>query len=415
VLTFQLFAGEVFVIELKGVVNPISASYVENWISQAEELKAELVIIQLDTPGGLDSSMRKIVQKILDSKVPVVTQIYPKGGRAASAGLFIAMASDYVAMARGTNMGASHPVYLDGGTVSEKITNDAAAYIRSLAEKSGKNMVWAEEAVRKSVSITETEAVKLNAADTISDTVDDLMLKLDGKTLKRLKGEVKLKLRNVTVKKISMSGWEVVLHVIGDPNIAYILLILGVFGLIFEFTSPGTFVPGITGGVFIILSLYSMGSISVSFAGAAFLLLAFMLFILEIKTPSYGLIGIAGLLSLILGSFLIFNPLSPYFKISLPVVFTMVLLTGGFFVFIITIGVSALKSKPVSGIAALIGAKGEVKTDMKPSGIVIVNKEDWSAETVDGQNLEKGEKISVVSVDGIKLIVKSAQSTKSEV
>ena len=274
-------------------------------------------------------------------------------------------------------------------------------------------MVWVEEAVRKSVSITETEAVKLKVADTVADTAEELIGQLDGKILKRLKGEVKLKLNGAAVKKTGMSGWEVVLHVIGDPNIAYILLILGVFGLIFEFTSPGTFVPGITGGVFIILSLYSMGSISVSFAGAAFLLLAFMLFILEIKTPSHGLIGIAGLLSFVLGSFLIYNPLAPYFRISLPVVITMILLVGGFFAFIITIGVAALKGKAVSGIAALLGADGQVKTDMKPSGIVLVNNEEWSAETVDGQNLAKAEKITVVAVDGTKLKVKA--STKSEV
>ncbi|MFH1073724.1 MAG: nodulation protein NfeD, partial [Candidatus Firestonebacteria bacterium] len=327
-VTLRLFAGEVFVVELNGVINPISASYLENRLSQAEEMKAELVIIQLDTPGGLDSSMRKIVQKILDSKVPVITQVYPKGARAASAGLFVALASDYVAMAEGTNLGAAHPIYVNGGTVSEKITNDAAAYIRSLAEKRGKNTAWVEEAVRKSASITETEAVKLKVADTVSNTAEELIEKLDGKLLKRLKGEIKLKLKNAAVKKISMSGWESVLQVIGDPNIAYILLILGVFGLIFEFTAPGTLIPGIIGGVFIILSLYSMGSISVSFAGAAFLLLAFILFVLEIKTPAHGLIGIAGLLSLILGSFLLFNPLAPYFRISLPVVITMVLLTG---------------------------------------------------------------------------------------
>ncbi|OGF51085.1 MAG: hypothetical protein A2044_07560 [Candidatus Firestonebacteria bacterium GWA2_43_8] len=405
VMSLGLFAGEVYVIQFNGVINPISAAYLENRISEAEEMKAELVIIQIDTPGGLDISMRKIVQKILDSKVPVVTQVYPKGARAASAGLFVAMASDYVAMADGTNMGAAHPIYIDGGTVSEKITNDAAAYIRSLAEKRGKNMVWVEEAVRKSVSITETEAVKLKVADTISDTAEDLIEKLDGKTLKCIKGEIKLKLKGSTVKKIKMSGWEAVLHVIGDPNIAYILLILGVFGLIFEFTAPGTFIPGITGGVFIILALYSMGSISVSFAGAAFLLLAFMLFVLEIKTPSHGLIGAGGLLSLILGSLLIFNPMAPYFRISLPVVITMVVLTGGFFAFIIIIGVTALRSKAVSGIASLIGAEGTVKTDMNPAGIVLVSNEDWSAETEDGSSLKKGDKITVISVNGTKLKV----------
>jgi len=409
-LCLNIFAGDIYVVELKGVLNPVSASYLENRLAAAEEQKAELVIIQLDTPGGLDSSMRRMVQKILDCKVPVVTQIYPKGARAASAGLFVAMASDYVAMARGTNLGAAHPIYISGGTVSEKITNDAAAYIRTLAEKRGRNMVWAEEAVRKSVAITETEAVKLKVAEGVADTAEELIAKLDGKILKRLNGEVKLNLKNAPLKKLHMDGWELVLHLIGDPNIAYILLILGIFGLIFEFTAPGTFIPGITGGVFIVLSLYSMGSISINFAGAAFLLLAFMLFVLEIKTPSHGFIGLAGILSLILGSFIIFSPLAPYFRISWAVVLTVVLLTGCFFAFIITIGVKALKSKAVSGIASLLGAQGEVKTTLNPSGIVIVNKEDWSAETFDGSELKRGEKITVVSMDGAKLKVKAAEN-----
>ena len=400
----SLTAGDIYVIKFKGAINPISANYIEKRIALAEAEQAELVIIQMDTPGGLDISMRQIVQKILDSKVTVVTQVYPKGARAASAGLFVALASDYVAMSEGTNLGAAHPVLIGGGAVGEKITNDAAAYIRSLAEKNGKNAVWAEDAVRKSVSITETEALKQNVSDLISSTTEDLTEKLDGKKVKRLGKELKLKGLRVIEQK--MSFWEKTLQVIGDPDIAYILLILGIFGIIFEFTAPGTFAPGVIGGICIILALTAMGSIPISVAGAVFIALAFVLFIMELKITSYGLLGAGGILSLIVGSLMLFNPLAPYFRISLLSVITMVIASSGLFAFLIFLGVASMKNKVVSGSQVLINAAGEVKSALSPSGIVHVNNEDWSAEAKDGEKIKKGEKIVVVEVDGAKLIVK---------
>ena len=400
-----LSAGEIFVIKLKGSINPVSAAYLESRITQAEEEHAEMVIIQLDTPGGLDLSMRKMVQKVLDSKVPVITQVYPKGARAASAGLFVALASDYVAMAGGTNLGAAHPIYLDGGKVSEKITNDAAAFIRSLADKRGKNSAWAEEAVRKSVSITETEALKLNVADIVADSAEEIINKIDGKELKRLNGKQKLDLKGKTLKRIKMSFWETALQLAGDPNIVYVLLIVGIFGIIFEFTSPGTFAPGVIGGICLILALFSMGSISISFAGASFLVLAFVLLTMELMTPTHGILGIGGVLCLLAGSLMLFNPLAPYFRISLPVVILMAVLVVGFFLFLVSLGLTSMKGKVVSGTKSLIGVFGEVRTDLAPVGIVYAKNEDWSAQTADGSELKKGEKIVVIAVEGAKLIV----------
>ena len=338
-------------------------------------------------------------------KVPVVTQVYPKGARAASAGLFVALASDYIAMAGGTNLGAAHPVYIDGGTVSEKITNDAAAFIRALAEKKGKNAAWAEDAVRKSVSVTESEALKLKVADLTADSAEELIGKIDGKIIERFKKGQKLALKGKALRHIKMSFWETTLQTAGDPDIVYMLLILGIFGIIFEFTAPGTFAPGVIGGSCLILALVSMGSISISFAGASFLALAFVLFIMELKTPAHGLLGLGGILSLLAGSLMLFNPIAPYFKISLPLVIIMAALVGGLFVLLISLGLSSMKGKAVSGGESLLGAFGEVKTDLAPVGIVHVKNEDWSAETDEEGGIKKGEKIIVKAVTGATLIV----------
>jgi len=398
-------AGEIFIIKFKGVINPVSAAYLEKEITRAEAKQAELVIIQLDTPGGLQLSMRKVVQKILASKVPVVTQVYPRGARAASAGLFIALASDYAAMAAGTNLGAAHPIYINGGKVSEKITNDAAAFIRSLAEKRGRNAVWAEEAVRNSVSITETEALKLNVTDFLADTAEEIILKIDGKAVPRLNGKQKLALKGKALMQIKMSGWETALQTAGDPDIVYMLFILGIFGIIFEFIAPGSFVPGLLGSSCLLVALVSMGSISISIAGASFLALAFILIILELKTPAHGTLGILGLLSMLLGSFMLFNPLAPYFKISLPLVILMVVLIGGLFALLVYLGIASMKGKAISGRESLPGAFGEVKTELAPAGIVYVQNEDWSAESADGTAIGKGEKVVVIEVVGAKIIV----------
>lgn len=409
-------AKDVVVLQLNGVINPISASYIVRGITEAENMKAECVIIQMDTPGGLDTSMREIVQKILNSKIPVIAYVYPKGARSASAGLFIALSSDYIDMASSTNLGAAHPVDMSGKSASEKITNDAAAYIRSIAEKRGRDIKWAEQAVRQSVSITETEALNKKIIDSVSNSIFELLGKLDGKKIKRLKGDIVLNVKDAEVKYIKMSGRESLFHVLGDPNVVYVLFLLGIYGLIYELAAPGFGFPGIIGAICIILALVSFGSLPVSFAGIALIILAVVLFVLEIKAPTHGALAFGGVVSLVLGSLLIFNPMMPYFRISLTVVFTMVILTTAFFILVISIGIAGLKGKVVIGVQSLIGAIGEVKVKIDPVGIVYVNNEDWSAESFDGTPVKKGEFVKVKEVKGIKLIVEQlAQKLKKEV
>ncbi|MEI7904210.1 MAG: nodulation protein NfeD [Candidatus Firestonebacteria bacterium] len=412
-LALSLSAKEVVMLKLSGAVNPASAAYLIRGINEAEKLKAECVIIEIDTPGGLDYSMREIVQKILDSKVPVITYVSPKGARWASAGLFIALASDCVVMASGTNLGAAHPVYLDGKMASEKVTNDAAAYIRSLAEKRKKDILWAEEAVRKSVSITETEALKKGVADLVSDSREDLLQKLDGRKIKLLSGgEIKLDLKAVKIVQLNQSRREGFLNLLFDPTIAYVLFLVGIYGLIYELASPGAVLPGVAGMISIILALISFNSLTVSLAGMALLVLAIVLFILEIKSSAHGGLAAGGVISLALGSVMLFSPMMPYYRISLMVVATMVVLSTAFFAIIIYIGVQSLKGRVVIGIQSLLGAEGIVKTPLNPVGIVYVNKEDWSAESGNKKSIKKGQTVRVLAVEGIKLIVEELKEKK---
>ncbi len=412
----RVFGGSVAVVEFRGAINQSSAAYLTRCISDAEKMKAECVVLELDTPGGMNDSMRDIVQKILASKIPVVVHVAPKGARSASAGLFIAMAADYVAMAAGTNMGAAHPVYMDGKLASEKITNDAAAYIRSLAGKRGKNAAWAEEAVRKSVSVTETEALKLGISDAVADDTASLLVKLDCKKFKLLSGtEVSINTKNASVVRLKMNTGEELSNSLQNPTIAYILFLIGIYGLIYELFSPGTILAGAAGSICVVLASISFLTLSVSAAGIILLVLAVALFVLEIKATAHGALAAGGVVSLFLGSLMLFSPMMPYFKISMTVVITMVMISTAFFAIIITIGIKALKNRVVIGIKSLVGASGEVKLAIDPIGIVFVNKEDWTAEASDGKPVGKGEKIRVVRVEGIKLIVeRTGESAKEQ-
>ncbi len=409
-----VFAGTVAVVEFRGAINQSSSAYLTRCIFDAEKMRAECVVLELDTPGGMNDAMRDIVQKILDSKIPVVVQVAPKGARAASAGLFIAMAADYVAMASGTNMGAAHPVYMDGKLASDKVTNDAAAYIRSLAGRRGRNAAWAEDAVRKSVSITETEAVKLGIADAIADDTTALLEKLDGRKFRLLNGtEVKVDTKKASILRLKMTWREGFLNALNDPTIAYVLFLIGIYGLIYELTSPGAVFPGTAGVICMILALISFNSLSISFAGVALLVLAVALFILEIKATAHGALAAGGVVSLFLGSLMLFSPMIPYFKMSIAVVTTMVVISTAFFAIIISIGIKALKNRVVIGIKSLVGASGEVRVAIEPVGIVSVNKEDWSACSADGKPILKGEKVKVLRLEGIKLIVeRTGESAK---
>lgn len=407
-ISISLEASEnvVYVLKFSGMINPMSANYITRGITKAEKENAEAVIIALDTPGGLDKSMRTIVQKIMNSSVPVIVYVYPKGARAASAGVFIALASDIVGMSPGTNIGAAHPVDLAGKIASKKITNDAAAYIRSIAEKRKRNPAWAERSVTQSVSITETEALSMGITDVIADDISSLLAKIDGKEVS-LAGRYKkiLNTKDAKVINIEMSVREKLFNALGDPNIAYVLFMIGTYGLIYELASPGAIFPGVIGGICIILALVAFESLSASLAALFLIILAAILFILEVKIVSHGVLTMGGIISLLLGSLLLFSPQLPYFRLSITLIIGTVIMTSLFFIFIVSKGILAQKRKVESGFEGLIDKIGEAKTDILNEGRVYVGGEDWSAYT-ENEKIEKGEKIKVVSIDGIRLKVK---------
>lgn len=405
-------SSHVNVLTLEGVINPVSAQYIIRGIEQSEKEKAQCMILQLDTPGGLDTSMRKIIQKMLASKIPVIVYVSPKGARAASAGAFIGIASDVLVMSPGTAIGAAHPVAMGQemkGAMNDKVTNDAAAYIKSLAKMRKRNAVWAEKAVRKSKSLNEREAVNERIADFIAGDVQELLKKVHGRKVKITPGTVTLSTKNAEVRKLDMLFYEKFFHAVTDPNVAYVLMMLAVYGIIYELAVPGATLPGVVGGICLLLALYGMGSLPVNLTGVLFILFAFILFIAEVKVPSYGALGVGGIISMILGSLLLFGQKSPYIavRVSAQVIAGVVLFSLFFFFVAVTVGLRALKSKVTSGREGLPGRTGVVKTTLNPTGVVNVEGEEYTAESVEGR-IETGEKIQVVEITGLKAKVKRA-------
>jgi len=321
-LPLLLSAQTVIFIKLDGTINPATAEFIHRSIEKASREKAECLVIQLNTPGGLLESTRRIVSDMLESPVPVVVFVAPGGAHAGSAGVFITLAAHIAAMAPGTNLGSAHPVDLQGrqdqdSVMSDKITNDAAAFIRTIAEKRHRNGQWAELAVRKSLSLTENEALAQNVIDLIAKGPEDLLRQLDGKTTEG-RGSVILHTRSARIESLEMGFTEKILDLISNPNITYILLLLGLYGLLFEFYNPGAILPGIVGVISLILAFYSMQTLPVNYAGLALIIFAVLLFLLDIKLASHGLLAIGGIVSLLLGSILLIRPGSSNTKIGRP-------------------------------------------------------------------------------------------------
>ena len=400
--------NNVIVITVNGVINPSSAEYIGKSIKKANERKPEALIIELDTPGGLDTSMRSIVKDIIGSEVPVVVYVSPSGARAASAGVFIMLASHVAAMSPGTNIGAAHPVGVGekmDKTMAEKATNDAAAYVRSLAERTGRNAKWAEDAVRKSISATETEALNQKVIDLVSKDLNTLLSNIDGRKVRTVMGEKTLKTANVNVIREEMSLRHKILNFITDPNVAYMLMLLGFYGLFFELTNPGAIFPGVMGGIFLILAFYAFQTLPVNYAGLLLIILAIILFILEVKIISHGVLTIGGVISMLIGSLMLFESPGPFMKLSLFLVLPAVILTALFFTIVLGLAYKAHKTKPVTGSEGLIGLKGIANADItKEDGMVLLRGEIWSAYS--DETISKGEKITVESVTGLKVKVK---------
>ncbi|MEP6584350.1 MAG: nodulation protein NfeD [Ginsengibacter sp.] len=408
-LPFSSISQSVISININGGINPSSAEFISKSIKQAEKENAECLLIHLNTPGGLVTSTRGIVTDILQSKVPVVVYVSPTGAHAGSAGVFITMAANIAAMAPETNMGAAHPVNLQGGmdsTMNEKVMNDAAAFIKTIAMKRNRNVEWAEDAVRHSVSITEHEALEKNVIDLVALNDAVLLDQINGKEISMSSGSKVLHTKNAQLKKVDMGFFQKILDRISDPNVAYILMMLGFYGIMFELFNPGAILPGIAGVIFLIFAFYAMNSMPVNYAGLGLIIFGIILFLLEIKVISHGMLTIGGVVSVLLGSLILFRTSSTenFISISKSLVFATTGVTTLFFLFVVGMGIKAQRLKPSSGIEVLIGKSGQTIETLDPSGSVRVNGEIWKAESLSG-SIGENEKIVVTEIKNLTLYV----------
>lgn len=406
--TEEPFSGEIYIVKVSSTINPAIADFISSSIEIAEEKSATAIVLQLDTPGGLDLAMRDIIKRIFDAKVPVVVFVSPAGARAASAGVLITLASDIAAMAPGTNIGAAHPVGIGGGkmdeTMAEKIANDAAAYARSIAEKKGRNADWAEEAVRKSTSLTEKEALRKNVINLVAEDLSDLLDKIDNWKVEKNGEEYVVEAKTAAVVFHKMGMRHKILNALSDPNVAYILLMLGIYGVFFELSNPGAIFPGVVGGICIILGFYALQTLSVNYAGFLLIALALILFILEVKIQSYGMLSVGGIISLFLGSIMLFQSKEPYLRVSMKTLVPMIIVSALFFGGIIFLAVRAQRQRPKTGFDAIVGKTGKATSHIHFRGKVFVSGEIWDA--VSEVEIKEGEEVQITGRDGFILNVK---------
>jgi len=404
------------VITIKGTINPVLVDYVKRGIEEAEDSRAEALIIQMDTPGGLDMAMRDIIQLIVNSRVPVAVYVAPSGSRAASAGLYILQSSHIAVMAPNTATGSATPVSLGGDGEAEmsdelkaKIINDATAYIRSLAESHGRNADWAAKAVLEGVSVTEQEALDLNVIDMVAPDLDALITQLDGWQVTMLDGrQITLQTQGATTNDVPMKTIEGFLYAIADPNIAYLLMSLAMLGIMAEIFNPGLIFPGVVGGISLLLAFYSLGVLPVNYAGVLFIVLAFGLFVAEVLTTTFGLFTAGGVISLVIGSLILFQGASPVFRVDPWLIATVTIVIAGAFVFIIQRAISAHRKQAKTGWEELIGKTAIVKVALNPEGTVFLKGERWSA--ISEEELVKpGEEVVIKKVDGLILHVTKKQ------
>ncbi len=391
----------------EGVINPVAAEYINHVLAVAQEAGAAAVVLRLDTPGGLDTSMRLIIKDITASPIPVIVYVSPSGGRAASAGVFILYAAHIAAMAPGTNVGAAHPVAMGGGemdaVMKAKVENDAAAYIKSIAEKRGRNVQWAEDAVRKSLSVTEKEALTLKVIDLVAEDLPSLLAAVDGREVVTGAGKVVLRTKGAPVTETVM-GWRLdALKALSDPNIAFILMTLGTIGLIAELYNPGAILPGIVGAISLILAFYSLQTLPINYAGVLLILLGIVLFILEIKVVSYGLLSLGGIASMVLGGLMLVKTDVPFLKVSLSVIIPTVVTFGGLFLAVTWLAVKSHRRRPVTGVESMVGTIAVAKTELAPHGKVLLQGELWDA--VSEEPIREGEEVEVKTVSGLTLTV----------
>lgn len=393
-------------IQVSATITPPTAEFVTQSINESAKAGAEGIIILLDTPGGLDLAMRDIAKGILNAGIPVIVYVYPSGARAASAGVIITVSAHVAAMAPGTNIGAAHPVGIGIGggmdkTMMKKVENDAVAYVRGIARKKNRNEEWVEKAVRKSESITAEEALKNNVIDYMAADVNDLLRQMDGREVMVSSGKKTIRTKNAVVNEKKVGMRQKILSAISDPNIAYILFLIGLAGLYFEFSSPGVVVPGIVGGIALILSFFAMQTLPVNYAGVALIIFAVILFIAEVKVNSHGVLTIGGVISLVLGSLLLFDTSEPSLRISLSVLLPAVTITSLFFVGVVTLALKAQLRRKLTGKEGMIGQEGKTVTEVEKEGKVLISGVYWDAWS--DKPVDPNVNIKVVDVKGLKL------------
>lgn len=400
--------ASVTVLEVQGAINPMVASYLERGLLEAAERRSRAVVIQLDTPGGLDTAMRDIIQDMIASPVPVVVYVSPQGGRAASAGAFITIAAHVAAMAPNTAIGAAHPVAGGGeeikGAMADKVTNDAAAYIKGLARERGRNADWAEQAVRKSVSVSADEAKRLGVVDLVAPDLTSLLQQIHGRKVKLVSGTVTLDTQGVRPDPLAMTPLERFLYTISDPSIAFILLNLGMLGIFFELSNPGSIFPGILGGICLLLAFFALGMLPVNYVGVALILLAFIMFVLELFVPSAGALTIGGLIALVFGASMLIDPTTPGIAVSLPVILTVTLSTAAMMAGAMILAIRAKRRKVTTGREDLLGAIAEVRSPLDPKGFVFLEGELWTAVSRAGR-IDPPAHVTVTAVEGLTLTV----------
>ena len=403
----------VHVVTIDGEINPVMAGYVEGAIGAAEDSQAAAVVLRLDTPGGLDSSMRDIVQRIESSRVPVITYVWPPGARAASAGTFITLAGNVAAMAPNTAIGAAHPVGGGGedieGTLGDKVTNDAAAYITGIAKLRGRNVDWAESAVRQSISADEQDALQLHVVDLVKPDLPSLLAAVDGRSVELLTGPATLEVANTPIVENNMTLVQRFLLILSDANIAFILLSVGLAAIAIEMLHPGFILPAVVGSIALLLAFFSLGTLPVNWAGILLILLAFALFIAELLVQGFGALGVGGIVSLILGGLLLTSTSNPEFQVSKWLIYGWAAVIGIFFLMIMSAILRMRRMPATTGSQSLIGRTAVARSPLEPSGQVFLQGERWLATSEEGP-VRVGEKVIVTSVRGLRLTVKRAPS-----
>ncbi len=407
----------VYVLHIEGQIDPAVAGYIAEGIRDAENDAAQAVLITMDTPGGLMTSMQDIIKAFFASKVPIIVYVSPNGATAGSAGMFITMAADVAAMAPVSNIGSATPININPSgeaekpnkTLERKQMNYAIQYARSIAEKRGRNVEWAEKAVKEAANLTSTDALKKNVIDLIATSNRDLMKKIDGRTVKLASGgTTTLRTAKAPFEDRPMGTWDTFLHYLSNPLVALLLLMMATYGIIFELSNPGAILPGVIGGISAILLLYSFSVIPINAAGFAFIALAIILFIADVFAPSHGVLSAGGIASLFFGLMMLFRaPTGP--MISPWVLAAVALLTGGFFVFVVALGLKSLKRPYIVGRDAVVGHIGEARTDLDPSGQIFVDGALWSATSESGR-IAKGEQVEVTAMSGLKLTVRKREA-----